>query len=107
MSFYDTNRGNIDRLRENRDRAGIQQLLDIFDDVDHADSAALTRHALDAIAWIDATSPDTVSADAASGLRVGDVLTYIHADHLLQGVVLAIDGDHATTNLGHEVTITH
>ncbi|MFK4760312.1 hypothetical protein ACI3KS_05190 [Microbacterium sp. ZW T5_45] len=106
MSYTATNRAAVDRLRENRDRAGILQLADIYRDVAHPDGPSLERYALDAVAWIDSTSPATVSADAADRIRVGDVLTYLHAGHELQGVVLTIDGDHVTTNLGHEVTIT-
>ena len=106
MSYWATNRQNIDRLRDERDRAGILQLADTFRLGTHADSAALERYARNAAAWLDATTPDTISADAAALLRVGDILTYLHAGHLLQGVVLTIEGNHVTTNLGHEVTIT-
>lgn len=105
MSYWATNLRNIDQLRDNRDRAGILQLADVLTKATHPDAPALAQHARDAIDWIDATAPDTVNADAAVGLRVGDILTYLHAGHLLQGVVLTITGDTATTNLGHEVTI--
>lgn len=106
MSYWATNCRNVDRLRSNRDRAGILQLADIFSISAHADAPALEQYARDAVAWIDSTSPDTVHADVAHSIRVGDVLTYLHAGHELQGIVLTIAGDVATTNLGHEVTIT-
>ena len=106
MSYWATNRANIDRLRENRDRAGILQLVDIISTAGHADAPALVEHARQAVAWIDSTSPATIDATRADSIRVGDVLTYLHAGHELQGVVLTIDGDTATTNLGHTVTIT-
>lgn len=106
MSYWATNRRNIDRLRENRDRAGILQLADVLATSGHPDAPALVEHAREVVAWIDSTSPATLTADQAHSIRVGDVLTYVHAGHELHGVVLTIDGDTATTNLGHTVTIT-
>lgn len=105
MSYTATNRANIDRLRENRDRAGITQLAEVLATTGHPESGAIVEYARDAIAWIDATSPSTIDADHAAGVRVGDVLTYTHAGHPLQGVVIAITGDTAITNHGHEVDL--
>lgn len=103
MDYFATNKANIARLRDNRDRAGLTQLADVLTTV--PGGAALVQEARDAIAWIDATTPDTVTPDDGVRIRVGDILTYVHAGHHLQGVVLTIQDGVATTNLGHQVAI--
>ncbi|MFE2772277.1 hypothetical protein [Microbacterium resistens] len=103
MDYFATNTANIARLRDNRDRAGLTQLADVLTTV--PDGGALVQEARDAIAWIDATTPDMVTPDDGARIRVGDILTYVHAGHLLQGVVLTIQDGVATTNLGHQVAI--
>lgn len=100
------NRRNITHLRDQRDRAGLLQLANSATLSAHPDAPTVVADALEAVEWIDRTSPDTISADRADGIRVGDILTYMHAGHLVQGIALSIDGGRVTTNLGHTVTIT-
>jgi hypothetical protein len=106
VDYFAVNHANIVRLRDNRDRAGLLQLADNVTLSGHPDATAVAADALEAVEWIDRTSPDTVSADRAHSIRVGDILTYMHAGHLVQGIALSIDGGRVTTNLGHTVTIT-
>lgn len=106
MDYIATNQANIARLRENRDRAGLLQLADAIALSGHHDASAVIADARAAVEWIDRTSPATVSATHAHDVRVGDIITYDHAGHSVQGIVLARAGDVVTTNLGHDVHLT-
>lgn len=96
-----TNRRNIARLRDERDAAGLRQLVDVLTSV--GADPDLIRTAEDAIAWIADTTPADVTPTAQP--RLGDIITYQHAGREHLGVVIAVTDDTATTNHGHRVPL--
>jgi hypothetical protein len=104
-TFYATNRRNIDRLREQRDRAGLIQTADVLDTSRHFDARRLADEARSAAEWIDETTPRTYDVGEADGIRVGDMLRYSRGGYAREGVVIDTDGRTATTNHGDVVAL--
>ncbi len=106
--YTTVNRRNITHLTEQRDRAGLQQLIDVLTAVTgpHAhDAVRLVDEARAAIATIDATTPRDVTPDSA-GIRVGDILHHTVDGTERQGIVLELTDHAATTNHGDHVVLT-
>lgn len=104
-TFASVNRANVTRLMEQRDRAGLTQLADVLDTSHHPDGPRLAQEARAAVDWIDTTTPRTLDAADAHGIRVGDILRYERDGYPLEGVVIDTDGHTVTTNLGDTVAI--
>ncbi|KTR95358.1 hypothetical protein NS220_06015 [Microbacterium testaceum] len=77
----------------------------MLDTSPHSDGPAIAREARAAVDWIDTTTPRTLDAHDADGIRVGDILRYERDGYTLEGVVIDTDGHTATTNLGDSVAI--
>ena len=103
--FVAVNRANIARLTDERDRAGLTQLADVLDTSPHIDGPMLAGQARAAVDWIETTTPRTLDAGNAHGIRVGDILRYDRDGYPLEGVVIDTDGRTATTNHGDNVAI--
>lgn len=103
--YLATNRRNIERLRDDRDRAGLIQLADVLEGRRIHDACTLAAEARDAAAFIDSTAPRIFDVDDADGIRVGDILRYCRGGHTREGLVLSIDGYTVTTNHGDTVAI--
>lgn len=103
--YFATNRRNIERLRDHRDRAGLIQLADVLDGRPTLDARALADEARDAAAFIDSTTPRMHDVGTADGIRVGDILKYSHRGHPREGVVIDIDDRTVITNHGDRVAI--
>ena len=107
-AYYATNHRNIDQLLANRDRAGLQQLIDTLQDATGwraHDAADLITEATAAIASIDATSPRTLRP-GDPGIRVGDILEYDIQGEPRSAIVLILTDCLAITHLGDEIPLS-
>lgn len=107
-AFYATNRRNIEQLHADRDRAGLQQLLDALDIATGwraHDAARLIDEARTAIASIDAASPRTLHP-GDPGIRVGDILEYDINGDARSAIVLVVTDCLAITHLGDEIPLS-
>lgn len=107
-AFYATNHRNIDQLQTDRDRAGLQQLIDTLNNAAGwraHDAARLLDEAHSAIASIDAASPRTLHPGDA-GIRVGDILEYDINGDARSAIVLIVTDCLAITHLGDEIPLS-
>lgn len=105
--YYATNRRNIDRLKDERDTAGLNQLITVLEQA-HGwrahDATGLIDHARAALTFIERTTPELVSAGSLR-IRIGDIIRYTVDGHEHQAIVLSTDQRTAQTNLGHTVPL--
>ncbi|WP_336642323.1 hypothetical protein [Microbacterium sp. MMO-56] len=107
-TYYATNRRNIDQLHENRDRAGLIQMIDVLTLVTGwraHDAARLIDDARTAIDGIAATSPRTLHL-GDPGIRVGDILEYDVRGEPRSAIVLIVTDCLAVTHLGDELPLS-
>jgi hypothetical protein len=106
--YLAVNRRNITHLRDQRDRAGLQQLIDVLaratGHLAH-DAATLIDEARAALTWIDTTTPRIYAVGEADGIRPGDILHYTHDGRARESVVITTDGSTVTTSHGDTVAL--
>lgn len=106
-TYYATNRRNIDRLQDERDQAGLHQLIDVLEQATGWRAHHATRlidDARTALTFIERTTPELVYADSPH-IRIGDIIRYTIDGHEHQAIVLSTDHHAAHTNLGHTVPL--